>query len=91
MLYDFHCDYCAVTFEVYQPINDEHKASCPKCGQSARRIYTPTPHSFTFKAGWDAGLGEYVDTKKQRETFVREKGLIMPDSAKGFKTKKKNG
>jgi putative FmdB family regulatory protein len=88
MFYDFHCDGCKLTYEEYQPIDSEHKLVCPKCHKKARRIYSPLPHSFTFKAGWDAGLGKYVDTKKQRETFVREKGLIMPTSAKGYSTKK---
>jgi len=74
-IYEFKCDKCRKTFEQFQEINADHAAECPRCGQPARRLYQATPHSFTFRAGWDEGLGEYVDTKKDRERIMREKGV----------------
>lgn len=43
VIYQFRCPTHGL-FEVEQPMLSEHKANCPKCGQPAQRIYTPTGH-----------------------------------------------
>jgi putative FmdB family regulatory protein len=74
MRYEYVCDKHGV-FEVWQGMNEPHRASCPRCHQEARRKFGVVPHKFDFRDGWDPGLGEYVDTKRDRERYVREKGL----------------
>ena len=74
-LYEFFCDECGGAYEVRQPMLEEHTYECPKCKKPARRIYSATPFFFDFWYGWDPGLGEYVDTRKDRESFARKKGL----------------
>jgi len=77
---DFVCDNCGEKVnDLYFKISSDKKADCPKCGNSMRRLFSPTPFNFTFKAGWDAGLGEYVTSKKERARFMREKGLSFRD------------
>jgi len=74
--YEFVCDGCKKRYVVEQGMNDEHKYNCPKCGAAARRVWDVKPFSFEFWYGWDEGMGEYVDNKRQRENFRREKGLL---------------
>ena len=74
-LYEYKCETCERNYEVFQKMDRKHYYKCPECGKRARRVYAPTPFKFDFKYGWDAGLGKYVDTKKERETIMREKNL----------------
>jgi len=74
-LVEFKCDKCGIKFEKLFPIGKKCKDKCPECGKSARRIYSPFRHSFTFWYGWDPGLGKYVDTKRQRDNTLAVKGL----------------
>lgn len=57
MQYIFKCSIHG-QFEVKQSIHDEHKATCPQCGQAAQRVYTPTPHTW-----WD-GMHPRDDDKR---------------------------
>jgi len=45
MRYDFRCMIHGI-FEVTQPINAEHVANCPICGEPAERVFTPITHYF---------------------------------------------
>ncbi len=40
MKYEFRCLEHGV-FEVEQPIESEHSATCPRCGEPAQRVFTP--------------------------------------------------
>lgn len=40
MIYQFRCKEHGL-FEVQQPMDSNHKADCPECGQPAQRIYSP--------------------------------------------------
>lgn len=78
MFYDFvcenrNCEQSLIT--IYQRINEEHKTICPACGEKARRIYHPKEFRIDFKAGYDPGLGEYVDTSSQRADIVAKNNL----------------
>lgn len=48
MTYEFSC--CGEVFELEQPMMEEHKAVCPKCGKPAQRVFS--------------GLGFYWDKPK---------------------------
>ena len=77
-IYEYRCtnSECDIEkFEEVQMMNDEHKAKCPECKRKADRVFTSTPFTFDFKYGWDAGLGEYANSKKDRERIMREKNL----------------
>lgn len=74
-IYEYKCPKCKVIHEVFQPINGDHSLKCPDCKVDAERKFSPFGFKFDFKYGWDAGLGTYVDSKKQREETLRSKGL----------------
>jgi len=61
---------------------------CPLCGETMRRLYSVFGFKFDFRYGWDPGLGMYVDNKKQRETVLREKGLVREKDLGRFKFRK---
>ena len=52
----------------------EHLSSCPSCKQKAQRVFSLSGFSMGFKAGFDVGLGQYVDTQRQRDNICSEKG-----------------
>jgi putative FmdB family regulatory protein len=52
-IYEYECSHCHHRFEIRQSFNDEPQAECPKCRETARRVFHPTP--IIFK-----GSGFYV-------------------------------
>lgn len=78
-LYDFRCENkeCKTqVFDVFMASEDIHSGcSCPECNKKARRIFTPIPFKFDFKAGFDVGQGEYFDSAKQRNDSADKKQL----------------
>ncbi len=75
-VFEFHCDRCDLSEDVFQGAHEVHEHKCDKCGNPSRRIYSPAITVMEFSAGFDMGLGTYVDTKKQRETEMRERNLV---------------
>ena len=75
-IYSFRCDSCGKTIDTFRHFShsgdDEY---CADCGEKSRRLFFPASFHFDFKPGWDAGLGQYVDTSRQRDEIVREKKL----------------
>jgi putative FmdB family regulatory protein len=74
-LYSFFCDVCGVEWDEFQKHDVRHVAVCPECGVVVKQRFKPFMFKFDFKPGWDPGLGEYVDTKKQREETVARNNL----------------
>jgi len=63
--------------ELFMHASDYKIPVCKKCGDQMIRKFNSEEFSFTvdFKPGFDVGLGEYCDTKKQRDDFVEKKNL----------------
>jgi len=74
-IYEFKCPECEKVVEVFQHSTTQKEEIC-ECGAVMKWKPSGFGFTFDFKSGWDMGLGEYVDTKKQRDDFVREKGLV---------------
>ncbi|HEY1406000.1 MAG TPA: FmdB family zinc ribbon protein [Spirochaetota bacterium] len=56
--YDYKCDKCGDTFEIFQSMNDEPLSICEKCGGSIRRLFSAA--GIIFK-----GSGFYVNDYKK--------------------------
>lgn len=69
-LYSFVCEKCAVQWDEFQGRDVKHVASCPECGVVVKQKFMPPSFRIDFTAGWDPGLGQYVDTKRERENIV---------------------
>jgi putative FmdB family regulatory protein len=75
--YDYICNECGYTFELFQGIHDEPEKSCPHCSGAVRRIISGGA-GIIFK-----GSGFYVtDNKKQ--------GTSTDNSVKNSDTKKES-
>jgi len=40
-IYEYECSRCSSRFELKQSFSDDTRVSCPQCGGSARRIFSP--------------------------------------------------
>lgn len=56
--YEYKCEKCGNEFEEFQSITSEAKASCPKCGEDAKRMISLNS-GIIFK-----GAGFYVNDYK---------------------------
>lgn len=74
-LYSFACDMCGVEWDEFQSRDRKHVSNCPECGVPVKQRFTPPSFRIDFKPGWDPGLGQYVDTKRDRENIVAKNDL----------------
>ena len=47
--YDYECDHCGHTFELFQGINEPHKKKCPVCKKMKLRRLFGTGAALLFK------------------------------------------
>ena len=76
-VYPFVCpEHGAV--EVMGGFDQAANSGCPQCGQAMTRDWTisEVSHVVDFRPGWQPAFGKYVDTKRERDNLVAEKGLI---------------
>lgn len=50
-VYDYHCDFCGYTFEVFHKVDERPEIKCNKCGRPARKLFRPVPIIFKG-SGW---------------------------------------
>lgn len=87
--YDYECDACEHTFEVFQGIMEPKKRKCPKCGKLKLRRLLGTGSAVVFK-----GSGFY-QTDYRSDSYKKAKEADAPksDSSKkeGAKSESKSG
>ena len=81
--YDYECDACAHTFELFQSIKDPVKRKCPECGKLKLRRLFGTGAAVVFK-----GSGFY-QTDYRSESY--KKGAKAEKEAKSEGKDKKKG
>ena len=60
--YDYECDACGHTFELFQSMRDEPKKKCPGCGKMKLRRLIGSGGAILFK-----GSGFYTTDYRSRE------------------------
>lgn len=83
-IYEYRCEICDETFEVFHKISDEPLGKCPKCGKKVNRLISQT--SFALKGGgWykDGYAAKGGDTKPTADKPAAEK----PKAAGGAEKK----
>lgn len=63
--YDYVCDACQYTFELFQGIHDSMKRKCPKCGKAKLRRLIGAGGGIHFK-----GAGFYI-TDNRSESYKK--------------------
>ena len=79
--YDYECDACSHSFELFQTITESHKKKCPACGKRKLRRLFGAGAAVVFK-----GSGFY-QTDYRSESY--KKGAEKAKQAKEGKTEKK--
>lgn len=75
-VYEFTCKDHGVFEEMRSVKAFSRSAQCPECGSaSPLKFSKPGRHIMDFISGWNGGAGTYFDTKKDRETWMRSKGM----------------
>ena len=80
--YDYECDACGHTFELFQNFSEEVKKKCPECGKSKLRRLFGTGAAVVFK-----GSGFY-QTDYRSESY--KKGAEKDKPASETKSDKKS-
>jgi len=82
--YDYVCDACGHEFELFQPITENAKRKCPKCGRQKLRRLIGSGAAIVFK-----GSGFY-QTDYRSESYKKGKAADKPptESSSGDKAKK---
>lgn len=73
--YDYECDACSHTFELYQGINDSVKKKCPECGKPKLRRLLGTGAAVVFK-----GSGFY-QTDYRSDSYKKAQSAEKPAAA----------
>ena len=78
-IYEYECENCFCRFELKQSFDDNSIITCPRCQNTARRVFTPVPVIFK-------GPGFYVtDNRKNGDKAVDVRG--EKETFKGGKEK----
>ncbi len=80
MTYEFKCknkECKTQVFSTFQPmdLDHDHVGFCPDCKKEGKRVFNPKTFIMDFTAGFDPGLGEHMNTARQRDTFVDKNNL----------------
>ena len=63
-------------YEVLMPMDECNDGKCPKCGEVGQRLFDSCHIYVDFTPGWDKLLNRHVDTKRERDRILAEKGLV---------------
>ena len=65
-------------FEHYTSVKQFTKSrECPDCGAASPLVFSKLgKHIVDFTAGWNGGAGKVFNSKKDRETWMREKNMV---------------
>jgi putative FmdB family regulatory protein len=84
--YDYECDACGHTFELFQSITEPVQKKCPKCGKLKLRRLFGTGAAIVFK-----GSGFYqTDYRSESYKKAAEKDKPASESKSDSKTESKN-
>ena len=72
-IYSYECDEHG-RYETFMPMAECNNGKCPKCEKVGQRKYDSYHVYMDFTPGWDHSLNMYVNTKRQRDDVLREKG-----------------
>ncbi len=85
--YDYECDACGHTFELFQSINDSVKRKCPECKRMKLRRLFGTGAAIVFKGSGFYQTDYRSDSYKKAEAAERKSNeASSSDSSKSGKS-----
>ena len=90
--YDYECDACGHTFELFQSINDSVKRKCPECKRLKLRRLFGTGDAIVFKGSGFYQTDYRSDSYKKAEAADRKsaEAASSSDSGKSGKSDSKS-
>ena len=88
--YDYECDNCGHTWEMFQRIVEDPIKKCPKCGKKKARRLIGTGSAVMFKGSGFYETDYRSDSYKKGEKAAKDAKSSKSDSC-GDKPKKKSG
>jgi len=74
-VYSYDCDTHG-RYEALMEMARCNEGVCPECGKVGRRRFDMCHVYVDFSPGWDVLLNKHVDTKRERDRILAEKGLV---------------
>ena len=74
-VYSYKCEKHG-RYETFMPMSKCNEGECPDCGEIGTRLFDVCHTYVDFKPGWDVLLNRNIDTKRERDNILREKGLV---------------
>ena len=87
--YDYECDACSHTFELFQTITDSHKRKCPECGRLKLRRLIGAGAAIVFK-GSGFYQTDYRSKSYKEKAAADQKAAAESDAGKDKKSKSKD-
>ena len=87
--YDYECDACSHTFELFQTITDSHKRKCPECGRLKLRRLIGAGAAIVFK-GSGFYQTDYRSKSYKDKAAAEKKAAAESDAGKDKKSKSKD-
>jgi putative FmdB family regulatory protein len=87
--YDYECDACNHTFELFQPITAGHIRKCPECGKLKLKRLIGAGGTIIFKGSGFYQTDYRSEGYKSQEKAERESSTVDTKDKKESKVKKK--
>ncbi|MBK96643.1 MAG: FmdB family transcriptional regulator [Planctomycetaceae bacterium] len=87
--YDYECDHCGNTFELFQGINEAHKKKCPECKKMKLRRLFGTGAALLFKGSGFYETDYRSDSYKADAKKAKKSEASSNSESKGTESKKK--
>ena len=87
--YDYECDHCGHTFELFQGINEAHKKKCPECKKIKLRRLFGTGAALLFKGSGFYETDYRSDSYKADAKKAKKSEASSNSESKGTESKKK--
>jgi putative FmdB family regulatory protein len=87
--YDYECDHCGHTFELFQGINEAHKKKCPECKKMKLRRLFGTGAALLFKGSGFYETDYRSDSYKADAKKAKKSEASSNSESKGTESKKK--
>ena len=86
--YDYECDNCGYTFELFQRINEPHKKKCPECKKMKLRRLFGTGAAVLFKGSGFYETDYRSESYKTAAKKAKEAESSTKSTAKSAESKK---
>ena len=78
--YEYRCDECDDTFEVFQSMNDDPLTTCPHCSSPIRRLFSAS--SIIFKgSGFYSTDSKTTPAKKESAVMPKKESTVPPPTS----------